>query len=140
MQWVGLTPKWPRATVGKSEVAGPNNVQGMKLGEISSIRSGYTFRKPPPHTTMHSYPVIQIKDVSTYGKLDDTNLAMMQLPAVPERFFLRTGDILFCARGTRNQAAVCEFEPKQAVVGSQFFVIHITREGVFPQYIALTIC
>jgi hypothetical protein len=107
-----------------------------KLSQISEIRAGYTFRKPEKGTPTSSYPVAQIKDVTDEGMLDVTDLVMMQLPTVPERFILQSGDVLFCARGTRTQAAVFAGDVADVVAGTQFFVIEARRDRVLPEYLA----
>jgi hypothetical protein len=107
-----------------------------KLGQLAEIRTGYTFRKPAKGTPVTPYLVIQIKDVRTDGKINAANLVTMNLPSVSERFFLEAGDILFCARGTRNQAAVFVGDVPEVVAGAQFFVIKVHGGKVLPEYLA----
>ena len=93
-------------------------------------------RKPERGTPTFPYPVIQIKDVTHDGRLDVSDVVTMELPTVPERFVLAAGDVLFCARGTRNRSAVFSGEVPDAVAGTQFFVIKVRQEHVLPEYLA----
>jgi hypothetical protein len=99
-------------------------------------RVGLTVRKKPRNVQTHSYPVIQIRNVTEFGTLDLSGLAKMELEEVPSRFFMNKGDVLFCARGTRNQAAPCLVDVDKVVVGSQFFILKITADSVLPEYVA----
>ncbi len=46
------------------------------------------------------------------------------------------GDVLFCARGTSNQAAACVVDVDRVVVGSQFFILRVSIDAVLPEYLA----
>jgi hypothetical protein len=106
------------------------------IGEIAEVRAGYTVRKPEKGVPTVRYRVLQIKDVTADAALDTANLATMNLPPVSDRYFLKHGDILFCARGARNRAAVSEVEMEQVVVGAQFFVIQVKGDRLLPRYVA----
>jgi hypothetical protein len=108
----------------------------QKLKEIADVRAGFTVRKASRHALTKPYPVIQIRNVSGSGLLDLTEMAEMQLEEVPPRFFLSKGDVLFCARGTRNQAAACVVDVDRVVVGSQFFILRVASQLVLPEYLA----
>ena len=68
--------------------------------------------------------------------LDLSDVAEVQLEEVSPRFFLGNGDVLFCARGTRNQAAACVADVDRVVVGSQFFILRVAGGAVLPEYLA----
>jgi hypothetical protein len=107
-----------------------------KLKEIAEVRAGFTVRKVSRHALTQPYSVIQIRNVSEFGLLDLTEMAEMHLEEVPSRFFLSKGDVLFCARGTRNQAAACVVDVDRVVVGSQFFILRVAGQAVLPEYLA----
>lgn len=107
-----------------------------KLKEIANIRVGLTVRKKARNAQTHSYPIIQIRNVTEFGTLDLSGLATMELEEVSSRFFMSKGDILFCARGTRNQAAACLADVDKVVVGSQFFILKTTTDSALPEYLA----
>lgn len=108
----------------------------QKLKEIAEVRAGLTVRKVSRNALTQLYSVIQIRNVSEFGLLDLTEMAEMHLEEVPSRFFLSKGDVLFCARGTRNQAAACVVDADRVVVGSQFFILRAASQAVLPEYLA----
>ncbi len=108
----------------------------QKLKEIANIRAGLTVRRKPRNAQTHPYSVIQIRNVTEFGTLDLSGLAKMELAEIPSRFFLGKGDILFCARGTRNHAAICLVDVDRVVVGSQFFILKIATKAVLPEYLS----
>jgi len=108
----------------------------QKLKEIAEVRAGFTVRKLSRHALTQPYSVIQIRNVSEFGTLDLSDMAETQLEEVPPRFFLNKGDVLFCARGARNQAAACVVDADRVVVGSQFFILRVASQAVLPEYLA----
>jgi restriction endonuclease S subunit len=107
-----------------------------QLRKIAQVRAGFTVRKVPRNARTQLYSVLQIRNVSEFGTLDLREMAGMQLAEIPERFFLNRGEVLFCARGTRNQAAACVVDVDRVVVGSQFFILRIADEAVLPEFLA----
>jgi hypothetical protein len=108
----------------------------QKLKEIAEVRAGFTVRKVSRNALTQPYSVIQIRNVSEFGTLDLSDMADARLGEVPPRFFLSRGDVLFCARGTRNQAAACVVDVDRVVVGSQFFILRVASQAVLPEYLA----
>jgi len=107
-----------------------------KLRNIAQVRAGFTVRKAPRNTRTQLYSVLQIRNVSEFGTLDLRKMAEMRLAEIPARFFLNKGDVLFCARGARNQAAACVVDVDRVVVGSQFFILRVAGRAVLPEYLA----
>jgi restriction endonuclease S subunit len=107
-----------------------------KLKEIANVHAGLTVRKASRTARTHLYSIIQIRNVSEFGTLELNEMAEAPLEEVPPRFFLGKGDVLFCARGTRTQAAPCVVGVDHVVVGSQFFILRLAGEAVLPEYLA----
>jgi hypothetical protein len=108
----------------------------QKLKEIAHVRAGLTVRKASRNAHTNLYAIIQIRNVSEFGTLDLREMAEIQLAEIPARFFLSKGDVLFCARGTRNHAAACVVDVDRVVVGSQFFILRVAGQAVLPEYLA----
>lgn len=108
------------------------------LDSITEIRAGVTLRgrdatRPVPGGSLH---FIRIGDVSPEGQIapaDIINISPTE-PISPD-LFLRAGDVLVAARGTRNTAAVYELDLPQAIAGAQFFILR-PNERVLPSYLA----
>lgn len=81
------------------------------------------------------YHLVQIKDVDREHGLRMGALMRVDAPEASESHLLRKGDVLFVARGTRNDAVVFASEMTNAIAGAQFFVIRPTG-SVQPEYLA----
>jgi restriction endonuclease S subunit len=108
-----------------------NNV-GMikKLGDIATIRSGYTFRAALHKLPQGNVQVFQARDV-----LSDE---ISQLPGI--RFsnashLLQNGDVLLSIRGAFRARAICPHS--QVVAASSVLVIRLTDQTIVPEYLAL---
>ena len=107
-----------------------------KLRDIAEVKAGFTVRAPSAGVKTKSYPVIQIKNVRGDARLDLNDLTYAELTEVKGVHFLKQGDVLFCARGTRNAAAAFDGQIDDVVAGSQLFVIRIRDQDVLPSYLA----
>lgn len=108
-----------------------------KLKEIAEIKAGHTIRKSDRDPKGVICSVVQIQNVTDDGTLSLNTVRSFRLRAIPDKSLLRTGDILFCARGQRNLAAVCDGSlPMATVAASQFFVIKSKRPEVLPEFIS----
>ena len=88
----------------------------MRLSDVCKIQSGYTARGRLEDMGEGGTPVISLKDFSRDGALAVDVLHRVKLDGVSERFFCRSGDILFRSRGERNTASVLSENIGQSVV------------------------
>jgi len=107
-----------------------------KMSEVADIRAGYTQRSQENVTETREYFMINIRNVSDDGLIDYLGVTSVKLPPVDERFFIKEGNVLLSARGTRQIAAVCEIDAPRLLVGTQFFVIAPDTRIVLPGYLA----
>ena len=105
------------------------------LRDIATIRLGYPFRRALEPIANGQYCVLQIKDVLHQQSNGMRDLVRVDLPDVREEHFIRSGDVLFIARGVNKQAVAVEEEVANAIAGAQFFLVR-PRAGVLPQYLA----
>src|SRR5689334_15503015 len=104
---------------------------------VSSIFSGYSFRKrvtPEPDGDLR---VIQMKDLSNrYSAIKTDTLTTVVARKINPNSFLRPGDILFIAKGAHNFAIVFELNLPKAIASSAFFVLRPDPEKIVPGYLA----
>jgi hypothetical protein len=105
------------------------------LKDIALIRAGVPFRKKVEPVPEGQYHLVQIKDVDRDCGVNLESLLRVDAPEARQSHLLQKGDVLFVARGTRNDAVVFTSAMSNAIAGSQFFVIRPTG-AVLPEYLA----
>ncbi|MDO1559520.1 hypothetical protein Q0812_08780 [Brevundimonas sp. 2R-24] len=111
----------------------------MRLADACTIHTGYTARgrlEPAPGGVL----AIQLRDISPEGLVDPEQLTRVQLDGLADRYFVRTGDVVFRSRGERNTASALDErlqEPALAVL--PLMVLRPKREVVTPEYLAWAI-
>jgi len=102
------------------------------LKNIATIQTG-VFAKPA-----HNGDIVYLQA----RHFDENGLLLGELHPdlmaddISEKHFLKPGDVLFAAKGTKNFAAVFEDHNPPSVASTSFFVIRILYEVVLPQYLA----
>lgn len=117
----------------------------VTLSDATHIRSGFTFRGKVEEVSTGDVHVVQIKDVrKIYDETNSFILVPGELPMIKwdgkSKAFLEAGDILLPARGEYSRAFYLapassgeEFCP--VVASSQFLVLSIKMDGLFPEYL-----
>lgn len=112
-----------------------NSNQLVSLGDISTIRAGYSFRKKIQVAPSGVY-VVQMKDVSMRNGLAVNSLEQAVLPGRPPVMWCEEGDILFLTRGRNNFAIeVKGVKSKRIVCTPHFFHIRLNASGINPDFI-----
>lgn len=115
-----------------------NSVNLQKLGDISSISSGYPFRGRIEETEDSGYFAVQMKDISAHGVINWSGCVETELEGKKDPQWLMPGDILLAARGNRNYAVLITdaMSGIQAVASPQFYVITLNNTaGVMPEFL-----
>lgn len=102
------------------------------IKNISSIQTGL-FAKP---VDKGEVIYLQAKYFDEFGKLQSFLHPDLMAEGVSDKHLLRSGDVLFAAKGTKNFAAVYENHNAPAVASTSFFVIRLTEKNVLPEYLA----
>lgn len=103
----------------------------MKLGEFVKIRTG-VFAKPIPDGSI-SY--LHAKHFDESGNLISFPVPELEDDRLVAKHLLRSGDVLFAAKGARNFATV--YTGKIAAVASTtFFVLRCDKSKLLPEYLA----
>lgn len=97
------------------------------------MRFGVNARNVP----MGEVPCIQARNFGDNGRLDCNQLSMIPKSQLKRRDILKSGEILFAAKGSRNFAVVWKEELPLAVASSTFIVMtKKNEEEVLPSYLA----
>lgn len=106
----------------------------MKAGvkDIASIQTGL-FAKP---IGSGDVVYLQAKHFDENGLLKTTLHADLKADNIISRHILKSGDVLFSAKGTKNFAAVFESHNPTSVASTSFFVIRLSNKNVLPEYLA----
>lgn len=79
-----------------------------KLSQICTIQTGFTARGRLESAEHGSIFALQLRDIPPNASIPWKSLIRMELGNVPERYFVRSGDVVFRSRGERNTAAVVD--------------------------------
>ena len=102
------------------------------LKNIASIQTG-VFAKP---ALSGDLVYLQARHFDESGKLTGSLYPDILADSISENHILRTGDVLFAAKGTKNFAVAFEDHFPLSVASTSFFVIRLQNEIVLPQYLA----
>ncbi|MGP3002640.1 restriction endonuclease subunit S [Serratia bockelmannii] len=108
----------------------------IKLGDIATIRSGYTFRGAIESVPDGDVRILQIKDLEQDWQADHDALPVISWEQRVEPPFLGQGEIVVAARGNRNVAVVYRSDIP-VVATSQFLIVTLRREEseIAPEYL-----
>jgi len=112
----------------------------MLLPDVCTIHSGYTARGRLEGTDDGGVLTIQLGDISADGIIHPERLTRVQLEGLPDRYFVRAGDVVFRSRGERNTASVLDNrlrEPALAVL--PLLVLRPKIDVVMPEFLAWAI-
>lgn len=101
------------------------------IKDITNIQTGL-FAKP---SDKGEVVYLQSKHFDENGKLLGELHPDLLANSISEKHFLKDGDVLFAAKGTKNFAAVYENHNEPAVASTSFFVLRLTDKNVLPEYL-----
>ena len=112
----------------------------MRLADACTIHTGYTARGRLEPAAAGGVLAIQLRDISPEGIVDPERLTRVQLDGLAERYFVRTGDVVFRSRGERNTASALDERLKEpALAVLPLMVLRPKRDVVTPEYLAWAI-
>lgn len=112
-------------------------IEGARLGDIADIGAGFPFRGAVTATREGDALVVQMKNIDAEQGVDWSSVTRTNLPGKKEPDWLKDGDIIFAARGSKNYAALVVAAPRNAVCSPHFYVIRIRNEAeTLPAFIA----
>lgn len=102
------------------------------LKNIANVQTGIFARTVPVGDIVY----LQVRHFDENGQLITTLHPDLMAEDISEKHLLRSGDILFAAKGTKNFAAVYESKNPAAVASTTFFVLRIHDNIILPGYLA----
>ncbi|WP_439509794.1 hypothetical protein [Marinimicrobium koreense] len=111
------------------------------LGDLSTIQPGYPFRGKLPLDAGGEAYVVQFRHVVLGEALSDPagrSLDRVRLPGRKRPTYLQPGDVIFMAKGTRNNAVVIGDVPDNTVCTPNFYHIRLKPEAhpLMPEFLA----
>ena len=112
------------------------NYLDMNLGEIAPVKSGYISRGRIKPDDKGSHLLLQASDIdSEHLSFCLSNLVRFNPHLSPSDWALKTGDILFMARGFKNFSVLIQEIPHNVLAAACFFVVRAQTEKVLPEYL-----
>lgn len=103
-----------------------------KISDIASVSFGINVASLNKGTIT----LIQSGSITEQGEYNPKNNLLINKDAISEEDYLRTGDILFPAKGVQKNPYVLKETDLPAVASSVFFVIRTNREFMLPEFLA----
>lgn len=107
----------------------------VRLGNLASIRSGFTVRRESKTQIGQEYRIVQIRNISEDGHLSFENPSVIKMPELSKEQLLIPGEVLMVAKGSKPRAAVFSHNDCSTVATSQFFILRPKKE-IVAQYLA----
>ncbi len=101
------------------------------LKDIAIIHSG-VFAKP---ISKGEVVYLQAKHFSESGHLQAVLHPDLKADNITDKHLLRSGDVLFATKGSKNFAALFEKHNEPAVASTSFFVIRLHERNILPEYL-----
>lgn len=110
------------------------------MSQLADIRPGYPFRGKLPLDEKGATYVVQFRHVTVGERLSDSgeHLDRVSLTGRKPPLYLCPGDVVFMAKGTRNDAAVIGEVPPNTVCTPNFYHIRLKPDvsQVLPEFLA----
>jgi hypothetical protein len=108
----------------------------MKLKKLVKIQSGYINRGKIDPRNDGTCLLLQAKDVAANHLSYRTDALVRFMPKLSGKdWFLKSGDILFMARGARNFSVLIDKLPGSVLAAACFFVVRISNSEILPEYL-----
>jgi restriction endonuclease S subunit len=112
-----------------------NDVDAVNIGNLVEIGAGFPLRGSVDALPVGEVRIIQMRNVNAENGVDWDSAAKITLPTKREPVWLRSGDIIFAARGTKNYAVALLNVPGRAVCSPHFFVLR-SKGMCDPEFLA----
>lgn len=113
--------------------------RSVKLRDICTVQIGYTVRRRI-RKARDGILTVQLRDVPPNGSVDPEGLTRLQIGAVPERYLVGRGDVLFRSRGDSNTACALDARfQERALAMLPLFILRPKQRLVLPEFVAWAI-
>jgi hypothetical protein len=108
----------------------------MRLSKIAKIQSGYISRGKIEPREDGTHFLLQARDVDAERLTYQAGSLVRFSPDLSRKdWVLKTDDVLFMARGTRNYSVLINNIPERALAAACFFIVRVTSDQVLPYYL-----
>jgi len=108
----------------------------MKLKKIAKIQSGYISRGKIEPREGGSHFLLQARDMDADHRTYQADGLVRFSPDLSRKdWVLKTDDLLFMARGTRNYSVLIKELPERVLAAACFFIVRVSSEEVLPYYL-----
>jgi len=108
----------------------------MRLSKIAKIQSGYISRGKIEPREDGTHFLLQARDVDAERLTYQADSLVRFSPDLSRKdWVLKTDDVLFMARGTRNYSVLINNIPERALAAACFFIVRVTSDQVLPYYL-----
>lgn len=108
----------------------------VELSSCVVIQSGHPFRGSVVADSQGNAYALQMRDITPDGVISWTELTLTRVERHSKAVWLRAGDIVFVARGTRNYALCLDDVPLPAVCSPHCFLLRTRSAAVVPEFVA----
>jgi hypothetical protein len=108
----------------------------MILSKLAKIQSGHHSRGKIEPREDGSHLILQARDVDVH-RLTYRSESLIRFNPVMSRtdWILKTGDILFMARGARNFSLLLQQLPNSLLAAAYFFIVRVSNKVILPGYL-----
>jgi hypothetical protein len=92
------------------------------INNIAEVRMGFHIRGSVQEEHGGNAFLLQIRDVDDEGQFDEKSLTVIEVPNL-ENHSLRSGDVVFLARGVRMHAFLFEGSQSGSIVPASYFMV-----------------
>ncbi|QHE83448.1 restriction endonuclease subunit S [Hydrogenophaga sp. BPS33] len=103
---------------------------------LADVQAGHPFRGSVPFVKDGNAFALQMRDLSPNGDIAWDGLIRTEVDANKPVQWLRPGDVVFVARGSRNYAVSVRDVPKPTVCSPHVFLLRIKSPTVLPAFLA----
>lgn len=104
--------------------------QIVKIADCAEVMSGFSFAgalKDDPYGTLQVITARHIGEGDKYEYKESDRFRITPEREIDEKYFLKSGDILFMSKGAKNQAVMIASVPQPSIAPSSFFILRVGR-------------
>lgn len=108
-----------------------------KLKDIANITTGYIFRSEVEPNLNGNVNLLKSKTLSgdEYACITSGDLQRVSVDKIKPESIIKSGDVLFKAKGLTNEALFIEEVPDNTLVSSLYFIIRVFDKAVIPEFL-----
>lgn len=107
----------------------------ITLSEITNISAGHPFRGKIQEKSGGNIRVVQMKNISSGSGISWDTVIETELAGKKAPNWLKEGDVLFAARGSRNYAAIVDQLKGKVVSAPHFYIIRMKEQSLLPEFL-----